>query len=179
MPDPAVASATLDPRAPGEFFDVLHHFDQAMLVTQRDGELRSRPMAIADRTPHGHVWFITSLASGKLDELATHPAVNVAMQQSSRFLSISGTARVSRDPHRIGEVWQPAYRVWFEGTDDPRIALIEVVPTYAEYWDRSGVEGLKFAFAMLKSFVTGEPLDDDCAPHGKLPFPARVHGAKK
>jgi general stress protein 26 len=174
MPSDAEA-ASLDPRAPSAFLEVLHHFDQAMLVTLRGGELRSRPMAIVDRTPHGHVWFITSLASGKLDELSTQPHVNVAMQQESRFLSISGTARLTRERHRIDEVWQTQHAVWFEeGRDDPRIVLIEVVPIYAEYWDRSGLEGLKFAFEMVRSLVTGEQPKDDAALHGKLPFAGAV-----
>lgn len=161
-----------DPRAPRAFLDLLQRFDHAMLVTQRDGALRSRPMAIADRTERGRVWFITSSASGKLDELGGEAQVNVAMQQGACFLSITGSARVTRDAQRIDEVWQPQHGVWFEhGRDDPRVTLIEVVPAYAEYWDRSGIEELKFAFAMVRSLVTGAPLADDASLHGKLPFP--------
>lgn len=35
-------------------------FDHAMLVTQRNEELRSRPMAIGDCTAAGRIRFITS-----------------------------------------------------------------------------------------------------------------------
>lgn len=163
--------ASFDPQAPQQFFDVLQHFDDAMLVTRREGELRSRPMAIVERTPEGRLGFIMSSASGKFDELDAEPHVNVALQQQARFMSISGRARVTRDAARIDAVWRPEHGVWFErGRDDPHIVLIEVVPVYAEYWDRSGTEGLKFAFAMARSLVTGEPLGEDAARHGKLPF---------
>ncbi len=152
----------------------LRHFDTAMLVTQRDGELRSRPMVIVDRTPQGHVWFISSMASGKLNEMKAHPRVNVAMQRGSRYLSISGNVRVTRDAYHLDQVWRPQHSVWFpQGRADADLVLVEVVPLYAEYWDRSSAEGMKLAFAMAMSLVTGDPLDDDVAVHGKLPFPDR------
>lgn len=160
-----------DARAIDEFLSVLRHFDQAMLVTLRDGALRSRPMAVAEHTDRGHLWFITRSDSGKLDELHAHAQVNVAMQQGARFLSISGRARLTRDARKIDEVWTAAHAVWFDkGRDDPQLVLIEVIPHDAEYWDRSGIEGVKFAFAMARSLATGERLDDDAAPHGKLHF---------
>lgn len=155
-----------------EFVDVLRTFDHAMLVTQRDSELRSRPMGIADCTGDGHVWFITSVDSGKLEEMTEHPNVNVAMQADARFLSISGAARATRDTVKINELWTDNQDLWFpEGRNDPTLILLEIVPTYAEYWDRSGIEAIKFKFAAAKSMATGQTLGDDEGKHGKVPFP--------
>ena len=157
-----------------EFLGILESFDHAMLVTQREAELRSRPMAIADRTPEGHVWFVTSVDSAKLQEITDYPDVNVAMQAGSTFLSISGTVRATRDPHRINELWNDVQELWFpQGRNDPTLILLEVVPTYAEYWDRSGVEAVKFAFDAAKSMATGRTLTDDEGKHAKLDFPDR------
>lgn len=131
-------------------------------------------MAIADRTEEGRVWFVTSVDSAKLEELTEHPDVNVAMQQDSSFLSISGTARATRDPNRIRELWNDALGVFFsEGPNDPTLLLLEVVPTYVEYWDRSGVEAIKFMFASAKSAVTGETIPADEGVHGKIDFPKK------
>lgn len=158
-----------------EFLDILESFDHAMLVTQRGAELRSRPMAIADRTEEGHVWFITSVDSAKLEELTDYPDVNLAMQAGSTFLSISGTVRATRDPDRINELWNDVQELWFpEGRNDPTLILLEVVPTYAEYWDRSGVEAVKFAFDAAKSMATGRTLGEDEGKHAKLHFPDRI-----
>lgn len=155
-----------------EFVDVLQTFDHAMLVTQRGTELRSRPMAIADRTRDGHVWFITDVDSGKLEELTEHPEVNLAMQSDSRFLSISGTVRATRDSDRIDELWSDLQELWFsKGRNDPALILLEIVPLYAEYWDRSGIEAVKFMFAAAKSMATGETLDSDEGKHAKIRFP--------
>jgi general stress protein 26 len=164
-----------------EFIDILRTFDTAMLVTQRGRELRSRPMAIADRTADGRVWFVSSIDSAKLDELTENPDVNVAMQEGSRFLSISGAARATRDRDKINELWNDAYSVYFsEGPNDPTLVLLEIVPTYVEYWDRSGIEAIKFMFASAKSAVTGETLDDESeGVHGKIDFPKTTDAAEE
>ncbi len=157
-----------------EFIGILRSFDHAMLVTQRGSELRSRPMAIADRTRDGHVWFITSVDSAKLQEITDFPDVNVAMQAGSTFLSISGTVRATRDPDRIDELWNDIQELWFpQGRNDPTLILLEVVPTFAEYWDRSGIEAVKFMFDAARSMITGRTLGDDEGKHAKLRFPDR------
>jgi general stress protein 26 len=158
-----------------DFIDVLQSFDHAMLVTRRGTELRSRPMAIADRTADGHAWFITDVDSGKLEELTEHPQVNLAMQSNSRFLSISGTVRATRDRQKIDELWSDIQELWFSaGRNDPSLILLEVVPMYAEYWDRSGIEAVKFMFAAAKSMATGETLDSDEGKHAKIRFPRNL-----
>ena len=149
------------------FTDILETFDTAMLVTQRGRELRSRPMEIVDRSTDGRVWFITSIDSAKLEELTENPDVNVAMQDDPRFLSISGAVRATRDREKVDEVWKESFDAWFpEGREDPTVVLLEVVPTYVEYWDRSGEGGLLSMFTSPE-----ETAADDEALHGKVDFP--------
>jgi general stress protein 26 len=159
-----------------EFLRLLQNFDAAMLVTERDSQLRARPMAIAQTTDDCSLWFITSVDSAKLDEITENPHVNVTMQANRRFLSVSGTTRATRDPHKIDELWSDSLGIWFEqGRDDPELILLEVVPTYAEYWDRSGIEAAKFMFEAARSAITGETLDEDEAgAHGKIRFGNRA-----
>lgn len=154
-----------------EFLSVLRSFEHAMLVTRdTEGGLRSRPMAIAETTESGKLWFISNVQSGKQDELAEDPDVNVAMQGGGRFLSITGRARVVRDSGKAEELWSEAQRVWFSGPHDPDLVLIEVRPNAAEYWDGSGLNGLKYLFAEAGAIVTGRKLSDDERVHGKLTF---------
>lgn len=118
--------------------DLLQSFPHAMLVTRRDGNLRSRPMSIGDVTGDGRIRFISRDDSAKLDELDEHPGVNVAAQQEQRFLSLTGRARISESPELIDRAWQSQQAMWFrDGKSDPHVVVIEVVPTFAEYWDRS------------------------------------------
>jgi len=150
----------------------IDRFDHAMLVTRRgESELRSRPMRIAGSDERGHLWFISSVDSGKLEELTDDPCVNVALQQGQRFMSISGLVRVTRDQDAIDKYWSASQNVWFEkGRADPELVLLEVIPTYAEYWDRTGVEGLKLVLFEARALVTGETLDTDDSQHEKIEF---------
>lgn len=152
----------------------LKTFRHAMLVTQRGaGELRSRPMQLAGFDDGGHLWFISSIDSGKVEELTQHSSVNVALQDTNRFISISGVVRVTRDREALSKYWEESQRVWFEqGRNDPELVLLEVIPTYAEYWDRSGLSGFKFLLSEARAIVTHETLTGDEAPHEKIEFPA-------
>ena len=151
------------------FAECLDEFDNAMLVTERDDELRARPMAIADRTDRGRLWFFTSADSGKLDELDDNPNVAAAMQSERRYLSISGRAKIHRDRARIDDLWSEIQRVWYpEGKDDPRLVLLELEPTYAEYWDTAGLKGLTFAFEAAKAVASGERPEVSDKMHGKI-----------
>ena len=101
------------------FTEILKRFDTAMLVTRCDSELRSRPMQIADTTEDGRVWFVTNIDSGKLGEVTDNPGVNVALQADSRFLSISGTVRATRDRAKVDELWKGLLRPTASGFPRP------------------------------------------------------------
>ena len=159
--------------------DLLRDFDTAMLVTRRDQVLRSRPMAIADTTRDGLIRFVTRDDSGKLDELHADDNVNVALQGESRFLSISGKARLSKDPELIDASWQAGQRLWFEkGRDDPHVIVLEVIPTFAEFWDRSGVATIQLLFERTRhGLFGGSPADEKAiGRHGRVSFRARPPG---
>ena len=108
--------------------ELLADFDSAMLVTRTAaGELRSRPMAVADLEEGGTLWFVTERHSGKLEEIARDSHVNVAMQSRMKFVSISGTAVAVDDPRKVADLWNEAWKVWFPGgKDDPGLILLKV-----------------------------------------------------
>jgi hypothetical protein len=51
--------------------------------------------------------------------------------------------------------------LWFDGPDDPTVALMEFVPEEAELWDVSGTNGLRFVFAAAKALATGTELPNE------------------
>lgn len=154
------------------YLEILKSFRYAMLTTRNDTGLRSRPMAVAEvNEDDGSVWFLTSIDSGKLDEITEHPEVNLSFQDGTRFLSITGTTVVSRSRERRDELWSPAYTVWFpEGKDDPSLLVLGVLPGKAEYWDNSGVKGIRVIFELGKSVVTGETPEFDEQVNAKISF---------
>lgn len=137
-------------------------FDTAMFVTATpSGELRSRPMAIADHFKNGDLLFITNDEAPKTKETLQHPQVNVAMQGDNKFLSLSGVATLSYNRELIEKLWKPMWKTWFpKGKDDPDISIITVTANKAEYWDLSGANKMRFLFEAGKALVQGERLDE-------------------
>lgn len=159
------------------FKKILGHFDNAMLVTRRGSELRSRPMRIGDTTDDGRIRFITRDDSAKLAELEDDDSVNISLQADSRFLSISGNARLSKDPDLVDSAWRSDQADWFlKGKDDPSVIALEVVPTHAEYWDRSEDDVVSFVSDRLRAAVGDmkpDDADDSDESHGDIDFKSR------
>ncbi len=138
-------------------YDVAKGFNTAMLITKaQDGSLHARPMAVAEIEPNADAYFSTSLASPKIAELEADPHVLVTFQSSSEFATIQGTATIVRDRAEIDRLWSESWRVWFpDGKDDPKLCLLRVSAERGEYWDTSGLEGIKFMFESLKARISG------------------------
>ena len=88
-----------DPQQAQKFHHLLSEFKTAMLVTHTaEGELRARPMAIAQIEENCRVWFFTGLESGKVHEIETDTHVGIVCQRDRDvYLSLSGLARLSRE----------------------------------------------------------------------------------
>lgn len=162
-----MATATED-----KLHDLLQDFDSAMLVTRcNDGQLRSRPMMLADVDDDGGLWFMTGGNSGKIDEIASDHHVNVALQTKSKFVSLSGQARIVHDRDKVAELWSEAWKVWFPGgKDDPNLVLLHVDGEMGEYWDNSGSSGIKYLIEAGKAYLSGTRPDVEGDPkiHGKV-----------
>jgi general stress protein 26 len=155
------------------FVEVLRRFDTAMFVTEaRSGGLRSRPMAIAEVEDDGTMWFVTDAETPKLAEIGVHAPVNIAMQSSVSFASLTGKGEPLRNDAKARELWKEAWRVWFpDGPDETDLVLVRVRPYVGEYWDQRGSKGLRYAWEAAKAYVKGERIDsedEEGASHGKV-----------
>lgn len=132
----------------------------AMLSTVSGGRIVCRPMSTQEMSPDGILWFLTSAESNKVREIAANPSVNVGYcdSGSETYVSIAGLARVTNDRARIKEFWNPFYKAWFEGPDDPTIRLVEIQSLSAEYWITKGGKIVSLVSA-LASAVTGKDLE--------------------
>lgn len=149
----------------------------ASLVTM-DGEgvLRSRPMATLPLGAEPVLWFFTDDYSAKVDNVILHPQVCVsyAAPDKNRYVSVSGTAELVRDPDLIGKLWKPSLKAWFTGDmQDPDLALLRVDIVSAQYWDAS-TSKLVQLFAMLKALTTGEGTSAVLKDNEKLTVRERI-----
>jgi general stress protein 26 len=169
----ANAKTTQD-KAEQHLFEILKGFDQAMLVTHgATTGLHARPMAIAATEDDGSIWFITGADTPKVDELQRDSSVLAVMQQNAKTMSIGGRSEIIRDRAKIQALWKETFRAWFKGKDDPNIVLIRLNPVEAEYWDNSGLQGIKFALKFATAYVSGKPMNtdgqlDDPSAHAKV-----------
>jgi len=119
--------------------DLIGEASIAMLTTEEaDGSLRSRPLATLQMDSAGKLWFFTAMSSGKVGEIDQHRKVNLSYANLDKqdYVSISGHARLFRDPEKMKELWTPWVEPWFpDGVNDPDLGLLEVTVDDAEYWD--------------------------------------------
>jgi general stress protein 26 len=150
-----------------QLYELIDGIEIAMLVSRRpDGSLVSRPMQTQARREGTDLWFMTSVETGKLDELIHDPHVNLGYYKdgSREYVSVSGLAHVTQDENRIHELYKPDWKAWLGdeggdrdgGPDDPRIALIEVKATSATYL-HSNKPKLVALFDVAKAMITGDP----------------------
>ena len=133
-----------------------------MTTVDEDGSLRSRPMATQEAEFDGTLWFFTDANSPKVGEVERDHRVNLSYAEpdKNRYVSISGTARMVRDPAKAKELWNPAFKAWFpKGLDDPQLVLLRVQVEKAEYWEYASSKMVQL-FGFLKAIATGEKADD-------------------
>ncbi|MET0284731.1 MAG: pyridoxamine 5'-phosphate oxidase family protein [Polyangiales bacterium] len=159
-------------QAQRQFREVLEKFDTAMLVTHASsGSGHARPMAVAETSEDGSIWFISHADAPKIDEIQQDREIVAVFQQPRTYLSVSGRAELHKDRARIERVWKDSFKTWFDkGKDDPNIVLIRLNPSAAEYWDNTGAKGVRFALQYAAAYVKGETLKGpgDVEQHGKV-----------
>lgn len=163
-------NSTPETQSLAHFNSLMHSFSHAMLTTHsRQGELHARPMIMAEVAADGDVYLIADVHSEKIEELAEDNRVNVAMQQGSRYVAVTGTASVVRDAEHIKKIWSESWRVWFpQGPEDTSVVLIKVSPQHGEYWDNEGMSRVKYLYETAKAYVTGTTPTLDADIHSKV-----------
>lgn len=150
-----------------DLYALIDGMEVAMMTTRRpDGYLVSRPMQTQSREAVADLWFVTNEESLKLDELEFDPHVNLAYyrDRTREWVSVSGTARLSRDREMIRRLYSADWRAWFGdeggerdgGPEDPRLTLILVEAHSVTYLKQDRPTPVVL-FEIARGIVTGEP----------------------
>lgn len=148
-----------------KLYELIDDIEIAMMTTRRpDGHLCSRAMATQKRAAGADLWFVTSEGTEKLNHLAQDPHLNLSYYRESNkeWVSISGTATISRDREKIRELYALDWKAWFaaegdprNGTpDDPRIVLIGVQVHAAEFLEVNKPKPV-ILYELVKGWLTG------------------------
>jgi general stress protein 26 len=148
-----------------KLYAAIESIETAMMTTRRaDGHLRSRAMANQKQADGADLWFVCREGTAKLADLATDNHVNLTYYRNSNreWVSVSGTATISRDRAKIRELYAPDWKAWFaddgdprHGTpDDPRMVLIGVTVHGAEFLEVNKPRPV-ILFELVKGWLTG------------------------
>ena len=150
-----------------KLYDLIEELETAMFTTRRpDGRLVSRPMATQKRAEGADLWFVTAKKTEKIEEIRFDPHVNLSYykDRTREWVSVSGTAIITKDRDLIRGLYKPDWKAWFadEGGDkdgspnDPRITLILVEAHSVTYSKKDKIAPLVL-FELAKAMVTGSP----------------------
>jgi general stress protein 26 len=136
-------------------------FDTAMLTTMSPTRgFRSRPMHIADVEDDATLWFVTSTKKDKLPEILADPRVNVSMQSSGRYISVTGRCDAVTDPAIVQSKWTDTWNSWFpNGPETADVVLLRVRTDVGEFWDYSAGDRLRFVYEAGKALLNNDRID--------------------
>jgi general stress protein 26 len=150
--------------------ELLEDFDTAMLVTRtHDGHLHARPMAVAELRADADVYFVTRVDSPKVAEIYADADVLVTFQSARQYAALYGRVNVVQDRAVIDRLWKETWAAWFpRGKSDPSIALLRFDAQRGEFWDNSGLQGLRYVFEATKAYARGERPKVDPEQHARV-----------
>lgn len=150
-----------------KFWALVEDFDTCMVVSKDGERLRARPMAPKISNDRREILFVTDRQSHKVEEIEANPQVAVSFTKSGEYLAVSGKARVSTDRALIDDAWDAEVEAWMpQGKDGPNVAVLAVVPEFAELWDTS-TNSVKYAYELAKSYF-GDQERPDVGKHETL-----------
>jgi general stress protein 26 len=117
---------------------LLADFRTALLVTRgADGHLHGRPMAMRQQVRGEEIWFATTAASKKCEDLAADPRCALTFTAADgTTVSISGRGEVIRDRKLAALLWDRSWSRWFpDGPAHRDVALLRVIPEHVERHD--------------------------------------------
>ena len=155
-----------DPAAPRPLDDLVDNGDTVMLTTTVDGRPSSRPMTVAG-VSGDRLDFLVDTTTEWVEDVARGGAVvhvTISDTRGNTYLALNGTATMTDDRAEIDRLWNPAASAFFDGQDDPILAVLNFAITDGQYWDSpSGRIGS--LLALVKAAVGGH---DDAGDHGPV-----------
>jgi len=101
---------------------------------------------------HGPIWFFSAKGNGIVQNLGeSSPALATFTSKGHNlFAAVTGNLTLDDDRAVIDRLWNPFIAAWFEGKDDPQLALLRFDADTAEIWldANSLVAGVKMLFGI-------------------------------
>jgi general stress protein 26 len=125
---------------------------------------------IEPESDHSYLWFFTNEYSPKVEEIQSDQKVNLSYANPEKevYVSVSGNAKLVTDKEILKQHWSPVLKAWFpDGLQDPKLALLRVDISQAEYWDSPSNKMIQF-YGMVRAIMSRETYDP--GDHKKINF---------
>ncbi len=133
-------------------WDMMSSVSTCMVVSERDGQMHSRPLSSIVEQDEETVYFISIAKSPQIGHIKAGSSLMLNFSNgSNQFLAAHSVAEISDDRALIKRLWNPgAQAFWPEGPETANVTVIIAKPTHAEYWDGPSqlVSAAKMAFAL-------------------------------
>lgn len=98
----------------------------------------ARPMTAQAEDDRGPIWFFTSQDNGLVRVLAAgqgrRAIATFASKGHDLFATVHGSLSVDTDRAVVDRLWNRFVAAWYEGKDDPKLALLRLDTEKAEVW---------------------------------------------
>ena len=135
-------------------WDLIENIPMALLVTKDGTYLDARPMAATARSKEGRIYILANKGEDSDEQTQRDAEVMLSFQKGVSYVVVHGIATPSNDRAKIADLWTAFDKAWWDGPEDPRIRLINIMPGRAEYWESPGK--LVTYADMLISAATGK-----------------------
>jgi len=135
-----------------KFWDALKSDRTMMLGLDGVEDGHARPMTAQAENDAGPIWFFTAVDNAIVANLGrgNRAIATFTAKDHDLFASIKGNLSVDNDRATIDRLWNPFVAAWYEGKDDPKIALLRLDAEDAEIWlnGSSLMAGVKMLFGV-------------------------------
>jgi len=111
--------------------------DRVMMLGLSDADdAHTRPMTGLIDGDQGPIWFFTAKDNALYQQLSEPGSALATFTDKGHnlFACVHGTLSRDTDPATVDRLWNPFIAAWFEGKDDPKLALLRLDPEEAEIW---------------------------------------------
>lgn len=127
----------------------------------------TRPMTGQFEHERGPIWFFTATDSGIVTQLGSsnRAIATFTAKGHDLFAAIRGALTLETDRAVIKRLWNPTIAAWYDGDNDPKIALLRLDAEEAEIW----LDGTSL-MAGIRTMLGADPKDETRANMATVPL---------
>jgi len=154
-----------DPAPARPLVELMDGGTTVIVMTMIGDRHSSRPLTVAEVDGDRIAMLVDTTAEWSAAVAAGSAVVHVALSdvRKNNYASLNGAASLSRDAAEIERLWNPFAGAFFEGKDDPNLAVLHFNVSDGQYWD-SPQGRLGSLVTLVRAAIGGDDKAGDNGP---------------